>query len=191
MTGDPIRTLAPVDSKIEGTNPTVRIIHQDPRGFLMETLRQDDARLGGSSFAMSYVSMTLPGKFRDADQWHVHQEQTDRFFVPLGQLILALYDARPDSTTFDRLEALQMDGAAWNGTEPSEKHDLGTSVVSIPPGVYHCLGNVSRSPSLLVNFPTRLYSPADEGRVPFAAVHPSGNGPPFAWSRVVPGPGQR
>ncbi len=55
----------------------------------------------------------------------------------------------------------------------------------IPELVHHGFVVVPGAPAILTNFPTRLYDPEDEGRVPFAeagATLPDGR--PFAWELI-------
>ena len=179
-----IPRITPPDIRITGVQTLPRTLHQDPRGFLVETLRRDDQTVDGSHFVMSYSSVTLPGQYRDADRWHLHKVQTDRFVVPLGEMTLALLDGREGSPTFDRLEVILMRGAPPSDAGFAPKRDLTTHLVTIPPGVLHCLGNLSSEPLLLQNYPTEFYNPADEGRVPFnTRVIPSlGHG--FEWACV-------
>lgn len=134
---------------------------------------------------MSYASVTMPGEFRDRDRWHVHKVQTDRFVVVLGEMILALYDARSGSPTHGRLEAVRMQGPPYSRPASGAKEELETFLVPIPPGVYHCIGNLSASPFVLINFPTELYNDQDEGRVPFRDVPIDHLRGPFEWSRVA------
>ncbi|HEV2316829.1 MAG TPA: hypothetical protein VGV89_04560 [Thermoplasmata archaeon] len=182
--GPRIDAVLPEAIAIPGCAPVRRVIHQDPRGFLMETMRRDDASIAGDRFAMSYTSVTVPGEFRDKDRWHVHKIQSDRFVVPLGEMVLALYDGRPGSKTAGRLEVVRMKGAPLGAPGHAERRDLPSSLVPIPPGVYHCIGNLSPAPYVLVNFPTELYNADDEGRVPFTQVSIPSLGRPFAWELV-------
>lgn len=133
---------------------------------------------------MSYASVTLPGEFRDRDRWHVHKVQTDRFVVVLGEMILALYDSRSESPTRGRIEVIRMKGAPYAPPSHETKSDVETSLVPIPPGVYHCIGNLSIQPFMLINFPTELYNAQDEGRVPFHEIRIDSLGGPFEWTRV-------
>jgi dTDP-4-dehydrorhamnose 3,5-epimerase-like enzyme len=179
-----LRTILPEASQISSVNVVPRTLHGDPRGFLLETLRRDDKSIQGDHFAMTYVSVTVPGEFRDRDRWHIHKIQTDRFVVAVGEMILVLYDNRGASPTRGRIEAIRMVGAPYDRLSPPTKQDIATFLVSIPPGVCHCIGNLSRHPFVLVNSPTELYDPADEGRLPFADVHVDSLGGPFEWTRV-------
>lgn len=177
--------IEPSAIRIGGAKPIVRTLHQDPRGFLLETLRADDTAVDGARFSMSYSSVTLPGQFRDADRWHVHQVQTDRFVVVLGEMTLALFDRRPGSSTEGHLDVVRMTGARRDALSSPRARDLVTYLVPIPPGVLHCIGNLAAEPFVLQNFPTELYTPSDEGRVPFASLPVPSLGRPFAWDLVA------
>ena len=176
--------IDPPSIRIVGAQALPRTFHHDPRGFLVETLRADDTSVEGSKFRMSYASVTLPGQFRDLDRWHVHKVQTDRFVVVLGEMTLALLDQRPGSATHGVLDVVRMSGASRSALASTPPQDRATYLVPIPPGVLHCIGNLASEPFLLQNFPTELYSPADEGRVPFASLPVPSLGRPFAWDLV-------
>lgn len=180
----PISPIAPDEIRIPGCRPLVRTIHQDPRGFLVETLRGDDETVRVAPFAMSYTSVTVPGEYRDIDRWHLHQIQSDRFVVPLGEMMLALFDGRPGSPTHGRLEIIRMSGASIEAPGHPAKRDLVTYLVPIPPGVLHAIGNISTAPFVLQNYPTHLYNAADEGRVPFSDQEIPGLGRPFSWDLI-------
>lgn len=184
--GTKARTIPPSSARIRDVVVLARVIHQDPRGLLIETLREDDRPVRGEHFAMSYTSVTVPGEMRDCDRWHVHQHQQDRFVVALGEMILALYDARADSETRGTLDLLRMAGASVGQPNCTSKLDSTTYIVTVPEGVYHCIGNLhSTEPFFLQNFPTQLYDPEDEGRVPFDSVPiASIGGRGFAWELV-------
>lgn len=182
-----IRSISPDRLEIHGAVTLPRTLHADPRGFLVETMRSDDWAVAGSEFAMSYTSVTIPGQMRDRDRWHVHRHQSDRFVVPMGEMILMLYDGRTESPTAGRLAAIRMAGLPFDrvvGAAGGES--ITTHLVTIPPGVYHCIGNLHpRDPFVLQNYPTRLYDAADEGRVPFVERPiASLGGQPFAWEQV-------
>jgi dTDP-4-dehydrorhamnose 3,5-epimerase len=177
--------IDPASLHLDGIDVLPRVLHYDARGFLLETLRRDDRKAQGDHFAMSYTSVTTPGQFRDRDRWHVHRVQTDRFVVVLGEMTLALYDARANSSTRGRLEVVRMCGAPFDRPARETTSDAETFLVPIPPGVYHCIGNLSRLPFALVNFPTELYDAQDEGRVPFADVSIDRLQGPFSWDRVT------
>ncbi len=184
MVGQKLRPILPGAISLEGVHALPRPVHFDPRGFLIETLRQDDAEVRGSEFAMAYTSVTIPGEFRDRDRWHHHRRQSDRFVVTMGEMMLALYDSRSESPTRGRLEVIRMEGAPYDRLSRSSKEEATTYLVPIPPGVYHCIGNLSARPFVLVNFPTALYDPTDEGRAPFRDVRVEALRGPFGWDLV-------
>jgi len=150
-------------------------VNRDPRGTLTELLRADWSDLFGDRlpFAQAYLSVTAPGVARDEDQWHVHQHQTDRFFCLAGTIIVPIADARPDSPTHGKLMLVEL---AAGADHPAPL------VVTIPPGTLHGLVAVGPSPATLMNFPTRLYDPDDEGRVPFGEAQVTlADGRPFSY----------
>jgi dTDP-4-dehydrorhamnose 3,5-epimerase len=154
---------------------------------LVETLRRDDGAVRGDAFEMSYTSVTVPGEMRDRDRWHFHRRQEDRFVVPLGEMVLVLYDPRPESPTRGRLEAIRMAGPSVERPHaPEGKRDSTTHLVTIPREVLHVIGNLHpREPFVLQNYPTRLFDATDEGRVAFQDVPVASlGGIPFAWERV-------
>lgn len=177
--------IDPTELTLDGVVHLERAVHQDPRGLLVETLRADDASVAGDQFVMSYTSVTVPGEFRDKDRWHVHKLQTDRFVVPLGEMILALWDGRAESPTRGRLEVVRMAGPPTDRAGENPKRDSVTHLVTIPPGVHHCIGNLGQGPFVLLNYPTRYYDPADEGRVPFLERPIAELGGPFSWDLVA------
>jgi len=125
--------------------------HADERGYLMELLRNDDDIF--TTFGQCYVSLNYPGVIR---AWHYHKKQEDFFVVVKGMCKVGLYDMREGSPTRGLAEA----------------HYLGDNnniVLRIPVGVAHGYRTIGVEASLLVNFPTQLYDPAepDEFRVPW------------------------
>lgn len=183
----PIKLTNPPDSQIAGTQVLERIIHFDSRGFLVETLRRDDFKVGGDQFVMSYTSLTPARVARDEDRWHHHQLQDDRFVCVKGRIALALLDMRENLTTFGRLEVLRMEGAREDLIEQVRqsnlKKDLTTYLVVVPKGVYHCYKNIGEDDCLLQNFPTQFYNAKDEGRTLFVNLPVKSLGyRPFSWS---------
>lgn len=181
--------IEPPQCAIEGVVALERTIHFDGRGFLVETLRCDDELAQGASFFMSYASLTVAGAARDIDRWHYHRHQRDRYVVVTGEMLVALYDSRPESPTYGHLAVLRCRGAQGaqlaEATAKGERFDATTYLLVIPEGVYHTLKNPGPEPALLQNFPTQLYDPTDEGRAPFSEVPiPRLGNRPFSWELV-------
>src|SRR4051812_33968160 len=80
---------------IEGVEIKDLVTHPDERGYFREVIRETDPFFG-EGFAQLSHSLMPPGT---AKAWHIHKTQVDWWYVPVGVLKVALYDARPDSTT--------------------------------------------------------------------------------------------
>ena len=84
----------------------------------------------------------------EVSAWHAHQTTRDRLFVSQGMLKIVLFDARKGSPTFGRLNELRF------GT-------VRPALVTIPPGVWHGVQNLSGEPSCLLNLVDRAYQYED------------------------------
>lgn len=149
-------------------------VNRDPRGVLVETLRTDWPALYGPElpFAQSYYSITEPGVARDEDRWHLHRHQFDRFIVAAGCVVVALAVAGSERRA--RLVPLGPDLGDGRQAE-----------LLVPPGVLHAFVVVGSEPAVLLNSPTQLYDPNDEGRITFAEAGVTlPRGQPFHWDAV-------
>lgn len=150
--------LSSQKSLIEGVVLRKLIIHKDASGSLIETLRSDWGDVFNDKdlrFGMQYMSITQTGIARDEDQWHVHKHQKDRFICTSGRIITAIFDPRQDSRTKDDLNLFVM------GPQIEEEMYL----IVIPENTYHGFLAISKEPAYLLNFPTQIYNPNDEGRI--------------------------
>ena len=88
--------------------------------------------------------------------WVYHKRQSDRLAFTNGDIRVVLYDLRPDSPTFGKLNVLDV----------GEKNKV---MLTIPPFVIHGVHNRGSQDATFVNMPTRAYDPAnpDKLRVPF------------------------
>ena len=153
-------------------------VNRDPRGTLTELLRADWPDVFGPDmpFAQVYTSTTGPGVARDEDKWHVHRHQTDRFYCVAGRIVVAIADGRAGSATNGAVMLVEL-AAGADAPAPL--------MVTIPPGTLHGFVVTSPGPATLLNFPNRLYDPADEGRTPFAEAGVTlPDGTPFSYERV-------
>jgi dTDP-4-dehydrorhamnose 3,5-epimerase len=166
-------------------NPAIHdvVVHglktnRDPRGTLTELLRVDWPAVYGESmpFKQVYTSTTSPGVARDIDKWHVHQNQTDRFYCTAGRIVVAIADPREDSPSKGKIMLVEL-AAQADGPAPL--------LVTIPPRTLHGFVVTSDGPATLLNFPNQLYDPSDEGRFPFEEANvllPDGT--PFDYEAV-------
>ncbi len=151
-------------------------INRDKSGILVETLRTDWPDIYGKSkeFAMQYYSITPSGIARDEKVWHYHPTvQEDRFLVIQGSIVVAIADNREDSPTFGLLNLFNM------------KADDNPYVLLIPKKTLHGFMVVSKEPAILLNFPTALYNPKEEGRISYEEAQVKlTDGSLFSWDSV-------
>lgn len=151
-------------------------INKDKSGILVETLRKDWPQIYGKDreFSMQYYSVTAPGVARDEDVWHYHPTvQEDRFLVAYGEIVVAVVDNREDSKTRGVLNLFHM------------KADTDPYILLIPKKTLHGFMVVSKTPAVLLNFPTALYNPKEEGRIPYEKAKVKfPNGSLFSWELV-------
>ena len=150
------RSVAPV---VDGVRVRPAITHPDPRGTVCE-IYSEAWDFSDEPLVYVYEITIRPGVIKG---WIKHLHQADRLFTMEGALRLTLYDDRPDSPT--------------NGLVTDQVFDDHTrSLVRIPAGVWHAIGNVGTTDAKFVNCPTRAYDhespdkwdlPLDTDLIPF------------------------
>lgn len=154
-------------------------VNQDPRGILVESLKADWTEIFDQDkrpFTQMYYSITKPGTARDEDKWHYHPGgQEDRFGVIKGEIVVAIFDnKRKDSPTKGRLNLFLMgDG----------QKDKGQYLLLVPPRTLHGFVVVGKQEAVLFNYPTRLYDPKEEVRIPFEKEKLT-DGSVFSWEEI-------
>jgi dTDP-4-dehydrorhamnose 3,5-epimerase len=95
--------------------------------------------------------------------WHTHQRTTDRLFVSHGVILIVLYDSRADSPTLGLVNEFRFGVAR-------------PALLTIPPGVWHAVRNLSAEPSILLNLTDCAYTyedpdhwrlPLDTDKIPY------------------------
>lgn len=150
-------------------------INKDTSGLLVETLRTDWKEIYGHNreFAMQYYSVTASGVARDENTWHYHKMQEDRFLAAAGAIITAIADNRKGSSTNGLLNLFYMEAY----TDPY--------ILLIPKKTLHGFMAVSKPSAMLLNYPTALYNPKDEVRIPHSEANiKMSNGSLFSWDKV-------
>lgn len=151
-------------------------INEDSSGILVETMRKDwkDVYSQGREFFMQYYSETSSGIARDESMWHYHPTiQDDRFSVVKGEIVVAIGDNREDSETEGLLNLFYINARK----DPY--------LVLIPRKTLHGFMVVSREPAILINFPTGLYNPKEEGRISYESAQiKMPDGTFFSWDLV-------
>lgn len=138
--GEPIASL--ISGVIVGSPP----VHEDHRGVLVEMYR--DPGFWAEPFAYAYQTSLRPGV---AKGWFLHKEKSDRYHLAVGELMLFLYDDRPDSPTKGMVNSFFL----------SERNNRD---VFIPKGLWHLSLNVGSADAVLINLPTTHYNPESPDR---------------------------
>lgn len=171
-------TLQNIESHklIDGTKIHPLKINSDETGILVETMRTDWADVYDLDmpFAMQYYSITQPGIARDETLWHYHPGgQQDRFIVISGAIVVAIADNHDESPMKGTINLFYMNS------------DEKPFMIVVPKQALHAFIVVSKTPATLLNFPTKLYNPAEEGRIPFGdAQIKIADGNFFSWNMV-------
>ncbi|MEX2160067.1 MAG: dTDP-4-dehydrorhamnose 3,5-epimerase family protein [Dehalococcoidia bacterium] len=133
---------------IEGVEIKQLVTHPDERGFFREIVRstEDVVREGWKQISHSLMH---PGV---AKAWHLHKTQIDWWYVPVGDLKVALYDTRNGSATKGELQELFV----------GEHYEA--QLVKIPPGVAHGC-RVIGGTAHLIYLTSGTYDPDEEGRL--------------------------
>ena len=150
-------------------------VNKDASGLLVETLRVDWKDIYGMNreFAMQYYSITPSGVARDENVWHCHLMQEDRFLVVSGTVVTVIADNRKNSPTKGLLNLFYMEA------------NIDPYILLIPKKTLHGFMVASKTPAILLNYPTQLYNPKDEVRIPYLDVNIKiGNGSLFSWQSV-------
>ena len=148
--------------KIDGVSFHELRRFRDDGGALTELLRLDGgsaAGLDGFRVAQLNYSCLQPGTTK---AFHVHLHQTDLWFVPPEDRVLAvLVDVREGSKTEGNTMRLMLG-------------DGQSSLLRIPPGVAHGCRNLGGSPARMLYVTDRHFSAdsdqCDEGRLPWDMV---------------------
>lgn len=134
---------------IEGVMLKQLTTHSDERGFFREVIRRTDDFFQ-EGFAQWSHSLMYPGV---AKAWHIHKTQIDWWYVPVGNLKVALYDNRPESRTYKKLDTYFIG------------ENYPTSVIKIPAGVAHGCKALGGGVTHLFYITSGTYDPAEEGRI--------------------------
>ena len=133
----------------------------DHRGTLTQIMGQ--AEMWAEPVVHAYRFTIRPGRIKG---WGMHKLQADRYFIPDGDVRVALFDGRVDSATHERYDVFSF------GLETP-------ALLLIPPGVWHADQNTGSEDVEIVNFPTRAYDPEAPDKY---RLDPHSGEIPFDWS---------
>ena len=123
-----------MNPKIDGVNFTDLKEISDNRGSVLHMIRSDSKDF--ENFGECYFSEILFNKIK---AWKKHSIQTQNITVPIGEIILVVYDSRKNSNTFKNLIVSKI------GRPKNYKR------VKIPPGVWYGFKCIGKSKALVVN----------------------------------------
>ena len=151
-------------------------VNTDESGFVVETLRRDwdDVFDNDRKFFMQYYSEIPSNQARDENVWHYHPTiQDERFVLVEGEIVVAVADQRYDAPNRGMLNLFYM------------KAKQNPYLLLVPRKTLYSFLVVSKGPAILLNFPTGLYNPKEEGRVPFSKAQvKTDTGELFNWDTV-------
>ena len=81
--------------------------------------------------------------------WHLHEKHIDQFTVTRGKLQVVLVDTREDSPTFGKVNSIILGQG-----QPR--------LIKIPAGIMHGWKSLAEPETIVVNFQSEIYDPADE-----------------------------
>jgi len=134
---------------IEGVELKALVTHADERGFFREIARNTEG-IVREGWAQVSHSLMHPGV---AKAWHLHPTQIDWWYVPAGDLKVALYDARAGSPTRGELAELFLG------------EHYAAQLLKIPPGVAHGCRAIGAT-AHLVYLTSSTYNADEEQRLP-------------------------
>lgn len=121
---------------IEGVKVTPLKQIFDERGKVMHMLREDSPLF--TRFGEIYFSCTHPGVVK---AWHLHQEMTLNYAVIFGEIKFVLYDDRPKSPTFGKLQEFFISPENY-------------MLVTVPPLIWNGFKSVGTSSAIVANCAT-------------------------------------
>jgi dTDP-4-dehydrorhamnose 3,5-epimerase len=128
----------------------------DDRGPLLRMVRTDDPYF--ERFGEIYFSVLNPGAVKG---WRRHRSKVSNLAVPIGEIIVAVYDDRDGSPAGGLVMEIRTGASNY-------------SLITIPPGVWSGSMNVGDHPALVANCATEPYDsaeadlrPIDDPRIPY------------------------
>jgi len=140
-----------IDHQIEGVRLNRLFTHEDGRGDL--TVLFSNLNEAIELVPHVYVVTAVAGSIR---AWVYHKRQSDRLAFTNGSFRVALYDLRPTSRTYGKLNVMDV----------GERNKV---LLTIPPEVVHGVHNRGTVAATFINMPTRVYdaSNPDKSRLPY------------------------
>jgi len=148
-----------MQSLIKGVNITELKQICDERGAVLHMLRSDAPEF--TQFGECYFSEILPGVVK---AWKKHQNQTQNLAVPIGKILMVIYDDRDESETYGAVQEIEL-GRPDNYLR-----------VLIPPGLWYGFSCIGETSALISNCADLIHDPSESNLI-------DSNDPkiPFCW----------
>ncbi len=130
----------------------------DERGAIFHMLREDDPAF--ERFGEVYFSFVHPGWVKG---WHRHSAMTLNYAVPVGRILLVLYDDRASSPTRGALQEIELGADRY-------------ARVRVPAGVWNGFLGRGASDAMVANCATLPHDPDELERLP-----PDDPAIPYRW----------
>ena len=117
-------------------------------GPVLRMLREQDPEF--TRFGEIYCSEVHPGAIK---AWKRHLEMTQHFIVPVGRVLFALYDPRPDSATSGAVLELELGRPDNYG------------LLTLPPHIWYGFKGIGDQSSLIVNCTDMIHRPDESQRL--------------------------
>lgn len=151
-----------MDTKIDGLEIYDLKQINDDRGSVLHMMRSDSKSF--VKFGECYFSEIFPDKIK---AWKNHRKQTQNLTVPIGEIILVIYDNRTSSPTFKNISKIRL------GRPNNYKR------VKIPPKLWYGFKCISDITALIVNC-SDIPHEKNESEV----IDKSSDLVPFSWNSI-------
>ncbi len=133
---------------IQGVEIQPLKIISDERGAIFHMLRCDSPLY--EQFGEVYFSEVKSGVIKG---WKKHRVMTQHYAVPVGRIVVAIYDGRLDSPTKGTLQTVELGRACYQ-------------LLQIPPGVWYGFKGTSRKDALIVNCASHPHEAGESETLP-------------------------
>jgi dTDP-4-dehydrorhamnose 3,5-epimerase len=125
---------------VDGVKTRSMVQHLDHRGSVFEIF-EGDMSFWETPIVYAYQFSVRSHQMKG---WGLHESKKDRYTIIAGEVLLFLWDDRPDSPTRGVVQKLVLS-------------DRAVRQVIIPTGVWHLSLNLQADEARLINFPTDVY----------------------------------
>lgn len=133
---------------LEGVQVTSLKIIPGDAGSVMHALKASDQSF--SSFGEAYFSTVKEGQIKG---WKKHRKMILNIVVPVGRILFALYDDRPESPSYRKLFSIELGPAQYQR-------------LTVPPGVWMAFNGRGNGLNLLLNIASIHHDPTEAETLP-------------------------